>query len=83
MNAAEWRRWAQQVLRQLDKKFGSLTDKTVEIHAGMQYRHPDLLAGLAQRGAHVTVPLEQMSLSQQIAWYRSRLEEAAPLGHTA
>lgn len=79
MNAAEWRSWAQRVLRDLDAKAGSLAGRTVEFHAGNKYRHPDLMAGLAKRGAQVHVPLKHMRTGHQIAWYKQHLGEAASL----
>jgi len=68
----ERRAWAVRVLAKLEKVYGHLKDKLVEIHAGAQYLHSGLCEGLRKRGARVTVPLQGRTLGQQLAWYKCR-----------
>ena len=80
LGAAERRAWSARVLSALAQRVGSLQGKTIEIHAGIEYRDFGLAEGLRLRGAHVVVPLEGMTLGEQLAWYadRGRSTAAAP-----
>jgi len=62
--------WSGRVLSQLVGQYGSLSGKTVEIHAGVEYRNHGLVGGLNAQGAKVVVPLEHLGMGEQIAWYR-------------
>lgn len=69
---AERRAWAARVLAELERAYGPLRDKVVEVHAGSNYLHFGLLEGLRERGARVIVPLQGLTLGQQLAWYAGR-----------
>lgn len=68
-SASERADWATRVLEAFDERIGSVAAKTIEIHAGDQYRDRVLLLGLRSRGAKVNVPLEGMRFGGQLAWY--------------
>lgn len=62
--------WVRRVLTEIDRRLGLLSGKTVEIHAGFEYREYGLKRGLESRGAKVVIPLEHAGIGQQLAWYR-------------
>ncbi len=68
-SAREREEWALRVLAAIDVRLGSLSGKSIEIHAGYEYRVPLLLRGLERRGARVVVPLEGLPFGQQLSWY--------------
>lgn len=82
MSTPERRAWSANVLAALDERFGSLAGWTVEIHAGQEYRESGLRRGLIDRGAAVSVPLERLSLGEQISWYQqsNRTDRSIPEG---
>ena len=63
--------WVRRVLAEIDRRLGLLSGKTVEIHAGFEYREYGLKRGLESRGAKVVVPLEHAGIGQQLAWYKA------------
>jgi hypothetical protein len=65
------RRWSADVLRALSQNFGSVYGKRVEIHAGAAYRDNGLVRGLRSQGAEVLVPLEGLTLGEQLSHYSS------------
>lgn len=69
--------WGNRVLSGVDQRLGPLNDKTIEIHAGAEYRDYGLRRGLEARGAKVVVPLEGVDFGNQLAWYQ------APVGALA
>ena len=63
--------WARRVLTEIDRRLERLSGRTVEIHAGLEYREYGLRRGLETRGAKVVVPLEHAGIGQQLAWYKT------------
>lgn len=61
--------WARNVLAGLDEKYGALSNKVVEIHAGLEYRATTLLKGVRDRGGTISVPLSGMRFGEQLRWY--------------
>ena len=78
---ADRRAWSARVLSALAERVGTLQGKTIEIHAGTEYRNFGLTEGLRARGAEVVVPLQGMALGKQLAWFAdSGRATAAALG---
>ncbi len=69
ISTASRRAWSTQALLDLKRHYGPLVGKTVEIHAGAEYRDSGLSEGLKREGATVTVPLANLTRGQQLAWY--------------
>lgn len=65
----ERRRWSHQVLQDLEYQIGSLAGHTFEIHAGRDYVAWGLESGLRERGAVVELPVEGLTLGQQLSHY--------------
>lgn len=72
MGRAERRRWARQVLGQLDETVGELAGRTFEIHAGAAYTDHGLVEGLRAAGATIDRPVAGLTMGQQLAWYATR-----------
>lgn len=73
LGRADRRSWADQVLGQLDNKFGVMDELTFEIHAGANYCDCDfgLVDGLAFRGAGAARPAQGLAQGQQLAFYKA------------
>lgn len=72
LSTQQRRSWSAEVLTHLQRLVGKLTGKYVEIHAGAEYRESGLVTGLREGGAVVNVPLEHLTLGQQLKWYHAR-----------
>lgn len=77
VGTAERKAWSARVLEQLNKQFGSVSGKTIEIHAGASYYKFGLVQGLQSQGARVVIPLKNALLGEQLAWYNA---QALPAG---
>ena len=66
---AERRRWSAAVLSALKLELGSFNSTVFEIHAGNDYRAFGLQDGIRQLGGQVTIPVDRLSLGQQLAFY--------------
>ena len=75
-SSTERRQWSARVLGQLRESFGSVEGKTVEVHAGANYRNFGLVQGLRSQGARVIVPLEHARQGEQLAWYNDQARNA-------
>ena len=74
LSASKRRAWSQCVLDELSKKFSSLEESVIEIHAGKNYVDYGLAQGLSDAGAIVQRPLARIiGIGRQCRWYRSRL----------
>jgi hypothetical protein len=71
LSPSERAEWGRRVLAEVDRRLGPLSGKTVEIHAGFEYREYGVKRGLEMRGAKVVVPLEHANRGQQVAWYKT------------
>lgn len=86
VSASERRRWAGDVLADLERYFGPLRAHVFELHAGSEYVDFGLEEGLRRAGAGVDRPLQGLSLGRQLAWYsgshseRGRTVSAGPRG---
>jgi hypothetical protein len=76
LTPAERRVWSTRVLTDIEKYCGTVAGKTIEIHAGAEYRDHGLVEGLEAQGGKVVVPLARLSLFEQISWYSRRYREA-------
>ena len=74
----ERQEWGLRVLSAIDQRLGPLDGKTVEVHAGAEYRDYGLRRGLEARGARVVVPLEGVDFGNQLAWYQTSVGVAGP-----
>lgn len=83
LSAADRRAWAEQVVSSLERRFGTLTGATVEIHAGGAYRRA-LEPLLRARGASPQSPTATISgVGTQIAWYsRQQPAQRRRLAHS-
>jgi len=66
------RAWSRKVLGALLDRFGDLSGKVFEIHAGSAYRDNGLVSGLKAAGATVENPTEGLNRGQQLAFYTGR-----------
>lgn len=64
-----WRQWQQDTLAALVRRFGSLSNKVIEIHAGEKYARYGLEAGLLEAGAVVIKPLQGLGQGERQSWY--------------
>jgi len=71
LTPSERLQWGGLVLGQIDCRLGLVRGKTIEIHAGFEYRAYGVKSGLESRGAKVVVPLEHARIGQQLTWYKS------------
>jgi hypothetical protein len=69
------RAWGEWVAEQLTLRFGVLTGRHFELHAGSAYTQP-LAASLSARGATVATPLAGLSQGSTLAWYAAARAEA-------
>ncbi len=76
LTVAERQVWSGRVLQNIAERYGRLTGKIIEIHAGAEYRDQGLLKGLEAQGGKVVVPLARLSLFEQISWYSRRYYKA-------
>jgi hypothetical protein len=63
------RKWAQMVLRDLDRQVRIGPKDIVEIHAGADYRDFGLVDDLRGRGCEVLIPTEGMPIGSQLQFY--------------
>jgi hypothetical protein len=68
MRRAEHLEWGRHVFNQLQERFGLLTRKAFEIHAGLEYVTP-LRPVLTQAGATLHAPLAGLRIGEQLRWY--------------
>ena len=73
----ERQEWGLRVMSAIDQRLGPLDGKTIEVHAGAEYRDYGVRRGLEARGARVVVPLEGVDFGSQLAWYQSPVGSAA------
>jgi hypothetical protein len=66
------RRWARDVLAQLEDEVGPLDGHTFEIHAGANYCDFGLVQGIVEAGGRVERPAQGLALGQQLAFYESQ-----------
>jgi hypothetical protein len=66
---AERRRWSHLVLQSLDERFGDVSHLSFEIHAGKDYIDYGLVEGLIRRGARVELPVQGLTMGEQLAFY--------------
>jgi hypothetical protein len=71
MNEAEQKKWAERVFSQLSSKLPMSDISEVFLHAGLVYR-VHLARLLEDQGIQCTVPLEGLSIGEQVAWYVKR-----------
>ena len=57
------------VLSALKLELGSFNSTVFEIHAGNDYHVFGLQDGIRQLGGQVTIPVDRLSLGQQLAFY--------------
>jgi hypothetical protein len=82
INDLEWEERAalsEQIAEALEKHFGPLEGRALEIHAGQEYQQM-LRVGLRSRGAILRNPLQGMRIGEQLRWYA---EQAPPWNRPA
>lgn len=67
--AQKWK-WGRIVAEQLVERFGNLSGKVIEIHAGAAYCE-GLVPTLREQGAHPSRPLMGLKIGEQLRWYAS------------
>jgi len=72
LTRAERCQWSNRIVGDLKSRVGSLDRKKIEIHAGMVYRNNGLSSGLANQGAEVNCPVQDLGIGEQLAWYARR-----------
>ena len=70
MKVSEKRLWAIRVHGQLHEKVGLTRVDSVYFHTGLDYRRY-LIPLLKNDGLEVSIPLENLSLGQQLQWYNN------------
>jgi len=78
MTSEQRRLWSENLLQRIAEHFGEVNGKTIEIHAGDEYRSSGLVAGLKAAGASISVPLKGLGLGEQLAWYGPYTAAGAP-----
>jgi hypothetical protein len=66
------RRWAGDVLAQIERDIPNLEKVTFEIHAGADYFNFGLVDGLVRRGARVEIPTQGLRQGEQLQYYKTR-----------
>lgn len=71
MPVKERKKWANQIVVQIQREIHSET--TIQIFAGISYRKY-LVPKLEDAGYIIEVPLINLGIGQQLAWFKSRLD---------
>jgi len=71
MSESEQKKWAEKALSQLSSKLPMTDISRVFFHAGLAYR-THLVKLLEEQGTPCIVPLEGLSIGEQMAWYQRR-----------